>query len=56
MDGMAVSNGRNAALNISAGEAASLVQSGDWLDYCACLCQPDEFDQALTSEPPICRT
>ena len=45
--GRAVNNGRNAARNISAGEAASLVQSGDWLDCGACLCQPDVFDQAL---------
>jgi acyl-CoA hydrolase len=32
---------------ISAEHAASLVQSGMWLDYGASLCQPDVFDQAL---------
>ena len=33
--------------SISAGEAAALVRSGDWLDYGAVLSQPDVFDQAL---------
>lgn len=32
---------------ISAEGAARLVQSGDWLDYGANLCQPDVFDLAL---------
>lgn len=31
----------------SAEQAASLVQSGMWLDYGACHCQPDVFDRAL---------
>jgi acyl-CoA hydrolase len=35
------------ARHISATEAASLVRSGDWLDYGVSLCQPDVFDQAL---------
>ncbi len=35
------------ARRITAEEAASLVQSGMWLDYGACLGQPDEFDAAL---------
>jgi len=36
-----------AAKTISAGEAAGLVRSGDWLDYGAVLAQPDAFDEAL---------
>src|SRR5690242_2535315 len=36
-----------AAKTISAGEAAGLVCSGDWLDYGAVLAQPDAFDEAL---------
>jgi acyl-CoA hydrolase len=32
---------------ISAAEAASLVKSASWLDYGACLGQPDAFDRAL---------
>ena len=32
---------------ISAEQAAGLVQSGMWLDYGACHCQPDVFDRAL---------
>lgn len=32
---------------ISALEAASLVKSGDWLDYGFCVGQPDHFDAAL---------
>jgi len=35
------------AKTISAGEAAGLVRSGDWIDYGAVLAQPDVFDQAL---------
>jgi acyl-CoA hydrolase len=35
------------ARNISAAEAAALVQSGDWVEYGTSLCQPDVFDQAL---------
>jgi len=34
---------------ISAEHAASLVQSGMWLDYGACHCQPDVFDRALAA-------
>jgi acyl-CoA hydrolase len=37
------------AKKISAAEAASLVQSGFWLDYGANLCEPDVFDQALAA-------
>jgi len=33
----------------SAEHAASLVQSGMWLDYGAALCQPDSFDRALAA-------
>ena len=36
-----------ATKSISAGEAAGLVRSGDWLDYGAVLGQPDAFDRAL---------
>jgi acyl-CoA hydrolase len=32
---------------ISADEAAALVKSGDWIDYCGSILQPDLFDQAL---------
>ncbi len=35
------------AREISATEAAGLVQSGMWLDYAIGLCQPDVFDQAV---------
>jgi acyl-CoA hydrolase len=35
------------ARNISAAQAAALVQSGDWVEYGTSLCQPDVFDQAL---------
>ena len=38
-----------AAQRISAAEAAALVRSGDWLDYGASVCQPDEFDRALAA-------
>ena len=34
---------------ISAAEAASLVRSGDWVDYGAGVCQPDVFDAALAA-------
>jgi len=34
---------------ISPEQAASLVQSGMWLDYCVTLCQPDVFDKALAA-------
>ncbi len=37
----------NPARRISAHDAAKLVNSGDWLDYGASLCQPDVFDKAL---------
>ncbi len=40
------------AKTISATEAAALVKSGDWLDYSACLGQPDLFDQALADRAP----
>lgn len=35
------------ARRVSAADAANLVQSGDWLDFGATLCQPDLFDRAL---------
>jgi acyl-CoA hydrolase len=35
------------AHTISAAEAASLVKTGDWIDYGVALCQPDVFDKAL---------
>jgi len=35
------------AKKITATEAACLVKPGDWLDYGACLGQPDVFDRAL---------
>jgi acyl-CoA hydrolase len=35
------------AKTISADDAAALVQSGHWIDYAACLSQPELFDQAL---------
>src|SRR3954451_19427541 len=34
---------------ISAAEAATLVRSGDWLDYGVTLLQPDVFDRALAT-------
>src|SRR3954454_3473795 len=37
------------ARTITAGEAAALVQSGDWIDYGIALCQPDAFDLALAA-------
>ncbi len=37
------------AKKITAAEAAALVKSGFWLDYGACLAQPDVFDQALAA-------
>ena len=37
------------AKQISAAEAASLVKSGYWLDFGACLAQPDVFDRALAA-------
>ncbi|MDE1938242.1 MAG: 4-hydroxybutyrate CoA-transferase [Alphaproteobacteria bacterium] len=37
------------AKKITAAEAAALVQSGYWLDFGACLAQPDVFDQALAA-------
>jgi len=43
---------RTAARTISAGEAAGLVRSGDWLGYGAVLAQPDAFDQALAARLP----
>lgn len=35
------------ASTITADEAAAIVRSGDWIDYGACLSQPDAFDSAL---------
>ncbi len=35
--------------SISAGAAAQLVRSGDWVDYGIALCQPDVFDKALAA-------
>ena len=40
---------RKQARHISAAEAASLVRSGDWIDYGITLCQPDIFDKALAA-------
>jgi len=37
------------ARTISATEAAALVESGYWLDYGACLVEPDVFDQAVAA-------
>jgi acyl-CoA hydrolase len=37
------------AQHISAGQAAALVKSGDWVDYGTSLCQPDVFDAALAA-------
>jgi acyl-CoA hydrolase len=37
------------AETISPAEAASLVKSGMWLDYCAILGEPDVFDKALAA-------
>jgi acyl-CoA hydrolase len=37
------------AKKISAAEAAALVKSGHWLDFGACLSQPDVFDKALAA-------
>ncbi len=37
------------AKKISAAEAAALVKSGQWLDFGACLNQPDVFDKALAA-------
>ena len=34
---------------ITAEEAARLVKSGDWVDYCSTLSQPDAFDAALAA-------
>ncbi len=34
---------------VSPEQAAGLVQSGMWLDYGACHCQPDVFDRALAA-------
>jgi acyl-CoA hydrolase len=38
---------------ISAEEAASLVKSGMWLDYCAVHCEPDVFDKALAARKEL---
>ena len=38
---------RKSARLISAEEAATMVRSGDWLDFGAVLAQPDVFDKAL---------
>jgi acyl-CoA hydrolase len=37
------------AKKITAVEATGLVKSGYWLDFGACLCQPDVFDRALAA-------
>ena len=37
---------------ITAEAAAALVKSGDWVDYGACLGQPDLFDRALGARAP----
>ena len=37
------------AKTITAGDAATLVKSGDWIDYGTGLCQPDAFDLALAA-------
>ena len=37
------------ARSISAAEAASLVRSGDWIDYGTTFTQPDVFDKALAA-------
>jgi acyl-CoA hydrolase len=37
---------------ITAEAAATLVKSGDWVDYGACLGQPDLFDRALGARAP----
>ena len=37
------------ARGITAGEAAALVKSGDWVEYGAVLAQPDAFDRALAA-------
>ncbi len=34
---------------VSAEDAARIVKSGDWVDYCVTLCQPDVFDKALAA-------
>ena len=39
----------SAARTISAEDAAGLVKSGMWLDYCGLLSQPDVFDKALAA-------
>jgi len=44
---MVMRNAGAPAQKISAEQAAALVRSGMWLDYGACLCQPDVFDRAL---------
>ena len=41
-----------AAKTISAGEAAGLVRSGDWLDYGAVLAQPDAASFATSTSAP----
>jgi acyl-CoA hydrolase len=40
------------ARHISAQEAAGLVRSGMWLDFCGCLVQPQAFDAALAPRIP----
>lgn len=46
---MTIRTASAAARKITAAEAASLVQSGFWLDYGGCLAQPDVFDLALAA-------
>ena len=40
---------KSPAKKVTAAEAASLVKSGDWIDYGGCLSQPDVFDEALAA-------
>lgn len=44
-----MTKGARAARVVSADEAASVVRSGDYLDYGAVLSQPDVFDRALAA-------
>src|SRR5512142_1407271 len=37
------------ARTITAAQAANMVRSGDWLDFGACLSQPDVFERALAT-------
>jgi acyl-CoA hydrolase len=46
---MKINQGGKTPRLITAAEAASLVKSGDWLDYGAITAQPDAFDAALAA-------